>query len=121
LAAAALSAERIGVAQADEQRVLAVNLGRMAVADIAAVEGQEAAGADDAGVGNEHHPAAVADAERRAHALAALVATLSPLREHPAEVMPLGGLDREGRGADEIGHLLENPFEILGIRHFARA
>ena len=63
-----------------------VNVRRMLLAHVSAVKGQEAAGRDDTGVGDEHHPASITNAQWRAHA-GALPAThillVNPLVETP--------------------------------------
>ena len=35
--------------------------------------------------------------------------------EHPPEVVAFGGFDGKGRGADEVGHFLEDRLKLSGI------
>ena len=82
LAASALATERLIVAQRDEERMIAVDLGGILLADVAAIVSEKAAGRDDARVGDEHHAASVTDAERRPHAGPLLAARAEFLNEH---------------------------------------
>ncbi len=114
-AAAALAAECIRVSQRDEQRVFAVNFGDVAVADIAAIQWQKSAGTDDAGVGNEHHAAAIADAKRRAETFAVGGSAFSALGKNPAEMVTFRGFNPKRGFTDHVRHFLKHPFEVVGI------
>jgi len=121
LAGAAVAAEAGRVAEGSEERRVQVELGEAPVADVPHREGQEAAAADVADVGDEREPVAGQAAARhrrqpRRHALRPpLAAVAGALHLDAAEVGGADLLDRERRVPLEPVEPAQDPL-LLGRR-----